>query len=392
LLKELGFRYRTFLIVAVLFLSAPVCVLVARSVFIETTAVFFSVLWLAFIARYLNRSGIANLAIALAAGCAAMLVKATTLPGYGLVGAFLILTSATISLRSGTLRSRASVLIGATVGGIVPLLAGYAWTYYADVIKSANPIGIRLTSTALWTWNFGPWEQRFGAGLWRETILMRTLPDILGIGYAIALLTAGATLTSRKAATMTVIAIAAFLAPMVTFTNLYIVNPYYPMANALLCVGAVGLGISHLIDCRRPVLASALLAVMLMSQLSYFHRIYVPDIGADLRHHPLVRTAELIRNNTDSDSAILVLGKDWMPALSYLSERKSVTMPGWIPRPVFDRLMSEPESLLGGKALGLIVWCKEEPAYELTPLVEQFIADRALIAEAGDCKLLSPRR
>src|SRR3954452_9141958 len=113
LLKELRFKPETFLIVAILFLSAPICISVSRAVFIETTAVFFSVLWLAFIVLYLNRSGMANLGFALAAGCVAMLVKATPLPAYGVIAACLILATAIMSVRNGTLRPKTFILIGA---------------------------------------------------------------------------------------------------------------------------------------------------------------------------------------------------------------------------------------------------------------------------------------
>ena len=63
-----------------------------------------------------------------------------------------------------------------------------------------------------------------------------------------------------------------------------------------------------------------------------------------------------VRENTPSESVLLVIGDDWSSAFSYHSERRSLTLPDWqkiysTPQEALDKS----EEWLGGNPLGAII-------------------------------------
>jgi hypothetical protein len=387
LVRELKFKETAFWIIAILFLSSPIYLFWSRSVMIETCAVFFSLLWLALVTRYLNRPTIGILVTAVIAGSLATLTKATTFPAFGLLGAILVLVEAFVAWRGGFLFTRLKSLTLASFTAIAALAIAYAWVVYTDHLKLENALTIRLTSANLTMWTFGPFDQRFGASLWRDTIYSRALPDIFGYGVFGAIFALGCAVACRRSWLAILALVVAFFAPFLVFTNLHVVHPYYQIANAALAVMAVGIGIASLNELKRPVLAILTLAAICSGQFFYFRETYAPQIADDMRNNSLVHMAKLVKENTSPDSAILVMGLDWSPTVAYLSERKSVYIPGWIPLPMLDAILKDPESVLGGLRLGIVVRCKDPQFYSKT---ESFFSDRRVIAALGECSLLAP--
>jgi hypothetical protein len=381
-----------FLVIAILFLSSPLYVYYSRTIMIESCALFFGLAWLATLARFLEKPNYSTLMGAIVLGSLAALAKSTTFPPFVMIGGLLILSGLSAIWRDTHSTPSFGTLVLAGAACIAPLCVGYAWVIYSDAIKTHNVVGAMLTSTNLARWNFGTWAQRFGAELWRDVIFTRVLQDTFGYGVAVALAVVSAILTTRRHLLIGLAVIAAFLVPFLLFTNLYIVHGYYPYANAIFALAAVGLAIGHIAETGRLVLAGLILAAILLGQLIYFHATYAPVIDADLSLSHINQIAQLAKHNTTPDDGLIVLGQDWSSAVPYYSERKALVIPKWVPLPIFEQMLTKPQMFLDNLHLGAIVYCTDYGYGDRAPLIDAFVLRRSVIAEAGACKLLSPEQ
>ena len=391
--KALNLDRSTWLIVAVLFLGSPLYVYWSRTVMIESCALFFSVSMLALIAEYLKEGRRHTLILAFITGSLAVLTKSTTFPAYAFLAGLLILARGFADLRQGDLsaarlRWRGSAFVALALS----LLVGLLWIWYTDQVKAASPFGAHLSSAETAHFTFGSWDQRISAEFWRTAIVDRALPEIFGYAVFVALVAAMAALQSRRYAGLTLAALAGFVLPFLLFTNLHFVHSYYQNANALLGLIAVALGIAAIAELGQPVLAALILVTIVAGQLAFFHANYVPTIKADFTKAPIYLISQSAREHVPADQALLVLGADWSSEIPYYSERKSLALPNWMPLPLTKQALDDPERFLGGLKLGAIVYCTMRGYNEKQPLVDAAVAGRQVLAEAGPCKLLSPKR
>jgi hypothetical protein len=155
-----------FLAAGALFLWSPLYLYWGRTVLIESCALFFCLLWLALLARFLQTASAGSLIGAMLAGLAGILCKVTTFPAVAALGGILVLADAYRAWSAGTLIVRLRVLALAVAVVIVPLAAETAWVAFSDAAKEQNPFSaVLLTSKGLFTWNFGTWKQRIGPDL-----------------------------------------------------------------------------------------------------------------------------------------------------------------------------------------------------------------------------------
>ena len=129
--------------------------------------------------------------------------------------------------------------IGAWTLTIVPLVAGLAWTRWADAIKAASDATAWLTSSALTSWNFGTVAQRLEPDQW-EHVVANVI--YLGGGFALPLLAIPILIFAVERRQLRFWAwIAVTLAgPVVVFFNLYYVHDYYSTAVTASVAALVG--------------------------------------------------------------------------------------------------------------------------------------------------------
>jgi hypothetical protein len=392
LTRSLKLDTATFLIIAVLFLCCPLYVFYSRTIMIESCALFFGMAWLAALARFLGRPNYGALAGTIALGSLAVLAKSTTFPAFVVLGGFLMLSALFALWRGIPSAPRFGTLLLAGVACLVPLAIGYGWVIYSDAVKTHNVLGAMLTSKSLGLWNFGTLTQRLSSKLWNDVIFTRALSDIFGNCSLIALIAAGALLTSRRHLLFGLATAAAFLVPFLVFTNLHIIHSYYQYANAIFALATVGLAIGHIARTGHRALAGLILITISLGQVFYFRSAYATIFALDLKLSDVNRIAQLAKANTTPEDGLVVLGQDWSSAVPYYSERKALVIPGWAPLPVFQQMLAKPEMFLGDLHLGAVVYCPEGDGYgDRKPLVDAFVAQRVVIAEAGTCKLLSPK-
>jgi hypothetical protein len=390
-----GLSRAGYLATATLYLTSPLYLYWSRTFLMESCALFFSLAWLALTARYFEGPSRYTALAALACGCLAVLTKSTTFPAFAVVGGLLILYRLWESWRSAdapvrTLRMAAAM----TISLLFPFAIGILWVWYSDHIKNANAFGQTLTSEALTAWNFGTLQQKLSAVLWVDTVRNRVLPDTLGRFVFIALIVLGATLTSRRTLAAMLIAMVGFAVPFLVFTNLHIVHNYYQNSNAIFLLAAIGLGVGRIFDSSQRAVAVLLLVVVSAGGLSYFYSRFAPFLTQDYSQNLLLRISQLAHDHTTDNNSLIIIGDDWSSSIPYLSQRKSLTLPAWTPKPLMERVFNDPQSFLGDRPLGAIVYCSNnlKTYTDRAPLVSAFVAGRQQLAEFGGCQLLSATR
>lgn len=385
--RTLRFPPRTFLTVSAVILASPVYLYWGRTVLIETCAVFFGLLWLALVVAYLDRPQVLVALSAFGAGSLGVLAKSTTFPAFAIVGGLLIL--ADIYRRRRELADRWRVFSLALLVLMGPFIVGSAWVVFTDAVKRRSVLGALITSDKLVAFHFGSMAQRFDLTLWRDIVLMRSIPEMFGYGGAIACAALGGLLLSRRHAIAAAGAAFGFLTPLLVFTNLHMVHNYYIAANALLALVAVGLALAAIMQSGHRVIGLAMLVAMIAGQLYYFHGYYAPWFAGDHSRLRTYRVGLLVREQTAPDDGIIVLGIDWSSEIAYYSERRSVTVPAWLPADLKRRLFAEPQSFLGQARFGAVVTCP----WPVTDAIEQaFLADRRELASVDGCRVLAAER
>jgi hypothetical protein len=393
LAKALNLPVTTWLIVAILFLASPFYVFWGRTVMIESCALFFGVLTLALTAQYLADGRVRTVIFLVLAATFAVLVKSTTFPAFAFLSGLLILAEAVKDVRGGGMEALRLRLLATAAGALlIALVIGWLWSAYADYVKSANPFGAIVTPSNIPTFFFGTWGERTSLELWSKVIWKRALHEILGYSVLLSILAAAAALQSRRYAGLMLASLAGFILPFLLFTHLHMVHNYYQNANALFVLMAVGAGVAAIWTLGQPFLASVVLALIVAGEIAFFQASYANVIQADTTKTSLYGIARAARQYVPEDEGLLALGNDWSSEVPYYAERKSLALPGWAPLPLVRKMLRDPKRFLGNRELGGVVVCRRPGFDEKAPPFAKFLKGRAVIATAGECRLLSATR
>ncbi|SDG62157.1 phospholipid carrier-dependent glycosyltransferase [Thalassobaculum litoreum] len=405
ILLSLGFRQEAFHIVATLFLSSSLYVFWSRTVMIESAALFFCVLWLMLVLRYIfaemssARSMAWTVVGALVAGTLGVLTKATTFPAFCVVGCLFALLQLWRKFAGRKERGSVDWLRAITPFGmtlamcLIPIALGTLWVGYTDAIKSLNPYGALLTSQALAGWNFGTLEQRVSEAFW-GTVVGRTLPEALGYGVWLAPLVVVAAMIVGRVSAPIIIFMLGFLTPLVVFTNLHAVHNYYQYANGVFLILALGSAIAALAqDYSRP-LAAGLGVIFVAGNVTLFWSDYLPLLRVDWQQNETIQIAQKVQDHTPPDSGLVLIGADWSSEIPYYSQRRMLALAAWFPADTVARSLEAPQSALGESAFAGVVACGGPERYPepLRTTIERFLFGRSVVAEAGTCRLLTADR
>jgi hypothetical protein len=394
LFRVLRLDESAFLFVAALFALAPIYVYWSRTFMIETCALFFSLCWLALLARYLSRPVILDLVGAMLAGCIGILAKSTTFPAFAVLGSLLILKESHAALKTDITAARVRVALLAGIAVIVPIVGGGAWSAYADAVRAHNTFAAILTTEILPNWIFGTWSQRLGSELWGGVAFGRALMEIFGYAMFPAIMVIFASLIRREYIYPAFGSLIAYLVPFAVFPTLHSVHNYYQVANALFLIAAVGLALAALVKAGRPVFAFTIFALIAVSQVTYFHWAFAPYIRANYSNEQRLRIAMIAKAGTQPTEALIVIGDEFASTIPYYAQRKSFAIANLIPPTFLKQVLADPQKYLGDRTFGGIVHCpKTEPTdAERQEIVAGFVADRKMLGEFGDCKFLDRKQ
>jgi hypothetical protein len=422
--RDFNIPNRAFLFVAVIYLACPFYIFWSRTFMIETTALLFSLCWLAGFVRFGRSPSLTLWLATVVFGILAALTKSTTFLSIGPVAGGLFLTEAFNWLHKDRTSRRFLGLFARGALCLIPLATCYAWVVTSDLIKSANPFGLYLDSTALLQWNFGTLAQRFTLGDTMIVSILTSLVNAFGkVGVSVMPLLIWLGLKNNRYRTVIVGAIGAYLSAFLIFTNLHVIHIYYQVSNAIFICVAIGVSIASIMDKGWHKAAAVMLVCILISQAQFFRDFYWRHIRYDNVADPAVKTAQAARDTTKSNESLLFIGDNFSSVVPFYSERKSLAVVPWTSPPLFDKMISDPQSLLGDAPLGGIIDCrhplltsgKEKKLWnelrakylnaeqmgkidaqlysdEQEAKIDALLANRRTVFHNGRCRLMAPDR
>jgi hypothetical protein len=348
---------------------------------IESTALFFSLCWLAAFIVHRRSGAMLPAILALICGILAILAKTTTFLGIGTVAGCFVAVDLLRWFKHRTPPIR-RIAFGICLC-LIPLLAGYLWVEISDHIKSANSYGAMLDSKKLLPWNFGTPGQR----LQLPQIFARSLQQDFGDLWVFAALALVLSLLTRYRFVVA-LTVGAYLVGFLLFSNLHILHTYYQASTAIFIVAAVGVAISALYESRQKLVATALFSVILFSQFQFFNKFYWPVIISDRTGGAAIQAALKAKSITSDKQGVLVFDADWASVIPFYSERKSLAVPGWSPIPLTTRILADPSPFFGEVTLGAVIFCKSSP-YKANDQVEAYLSRLRVVYE-GYCTVFAP--
>ena len=374
-----------YLALLVLLFAAPIYLFTGRAFLIETCALFFGLLCLAFIIRAGESRKLSHLLISAVAGALGVLAKSTSLPAFSLLAGFYFLYVAYGDLFIRRDVQKLPFLALFALALIAPYIVGLSWVAYSDSIKAQYAVSTGLTSDHLKKFNYGEWSARFGKRLWGEVLPDRAFPHMLGYAGLIGVGFGIAALSSRRHTILVVACLVAFIVPMLIFTNLHVVHRYYQAANAVFLLGAVALSLSVIYQHGKKGAAAAMLGLIVVGQLMFYHD---KDFHRIRNLSPIQVHKHAIGHAADAlmppDVALFFYDGGWSSELPYYAKRKSVAL-GILRGNQLRDAFEKPETVLGDMQLGGIIVCGKVRREAV-----RFLRDRDLLAEHGPCRLLAP--
>lgn len=359
LVRRLALPDSVFLFLVALVFGSPLYVYWGRAFMIETAALFFTLSAVRHFADYLldTRPYRALGLFCLFATLAVLQKSTTVLPVLGVLG--LVLAGSLAVQRRGLaalLRDREVLIAGSSFA--VVLAIGFAWVAFTDVVKSANPMGTQLTSSALTVWNLGPLAQRVSGELWGTVIWQRILETNLAGGLGLFLLALPlAAATEMRVRIIAGIGLVLGFLPLFLFSNLHVVHDYYQVANVVFLLFVVAVALGAVVQARLGDWAAVLLLVVVLgANFLAFRSGYLPAMAS-----PVTKTnrdlamGDVLAREVPSGGQFVAFGVDWNPAFTYMSGRKSFTVPGWLKD--YAAVAANPETHVEPGKLGAVVAC-----------------------------------
>ena len=150
----------------------------------------------------------------------------------------------------------------------------------------------------------------------------------------------------------------AFASGPLVFFNLYYVHDYYPCANTLFLVAAVGICLATMLEmgsvAKRVGIALTLLMVVdsLRVYSGFYYSQQVNNVDTTI---PMCKE---IQKNTSPDDVIVNIGHEWDSSLPYYAERRTIACLGYVLRSVdgtLDEMFYKIANLKSEKVTGLII-------------------------------------
>lgn len=393
--RSLKLAPRTFYIFAGLLFSSPLYLFWGRTFMIETIAVFFAVAAIKYFLDFLNTGRHRDALWFTALVSLSILQKATTgLP---------VLAVMALVYLFHEIAQRGSVFKAVSVRTVslcflmfaLPIVIGFAWTHYTDVLKNQNEFGSALTSSALSHWNWGSLPQRFSRDLYSKVIWSRIIKGNLAGGLGL-LIIAYTLVRVREPQVRRVVLAGCVLGllPLFIFTNLHLVHGYYQSANVIFIIFAFAVAASDGVARAqaRPWLV-LLFALLLAVNYVVFAKGYSKNLRQqiDLSNSRDLLVADALKHNMKDGEAFTLYGNDWSSSIAYYAEHKSFTIPDRFKD--LDKTIDTPQAFLGEAPLGAVVMCPPVARPTLDELVNQPHPDGPWkVAEVSGCYVSLPQQ
>ncbi|MFJ3009367.1 hypothetical protein [Pseudomonas fluorescens] len=370
--KSLKLSRSSFYLFAGLLFSSPVYLFWGRTFMIETMALFFAILAIKFFLDFLNNKGKWAAAGFFASISLAILQKATTgLPVLAVLAVVFLFHEIN---RNKSIVGAISIknIFWAMTLFALPIVIGYGWTLYTDIIKSKNEFGMSITSQSLSAWNWGTLTQRLSLPLYTDVIWSRIIKSNLSGIFGVAIILGAMLLTkSNKLRLIIAAACALGILPLFIFTNLHLVHTYYQSANVIFLIFALAVAVGESLDgARRTAISVIVFLALVLNNYGAFASDYFLKVREDLNigNSRDLMVGDALNMNMSRGEAVVVYGNDWSSSIAYYAEHKSFTVPDRFRN--LDKVINTPEAYLGGLPLGAIAACPESPVPTVRQLVD----------------------
>jgi hypothetical protein len=346
ILSTLGLRNAGMVPSLALFAMSPIYVFVSRLFMIESTALFFSLLYADQMFRLVlgHRQWLyRHIGGAAVFGVLAGLIKVTTLAPFFALGSCLAAWGFRRDHEMGRFKLKTMAVVG-LVCVALPVAATWKWTKFADGVKAQNPLGIYLTSKALTAWNFGPFRERLHPRIYLD-LLSAANNHVGSVKLAFVVLLAYIWLCrrwNRIAATCLML----YVGTILVFFNLHVMHEYYPYANAIFLLVATGALIASVLRIPGPRAWIGVVLLVLQMAACGFRYVthYYPIQSMNAPGRP--EAAALVDRTTGPQDVIVIMGLEWSSEFPYQSHRRAImdTSFGrnpWSIRPIEDALADE---------------------------------------------------
>jgi hypothetical protein len=337
ILRNLGTSLEVRIITLCLFLSSPLYLYWSRTFMFESTALFFSTLYLSLVLSYIKSKKILYITFACIAGTIGILAKVTTFVLFFIpAGYFMWLDwkkNEGFSLNWKVVRKKALLFFLLV---IIPIVSVLIWIDHSDTLKNEREFKI-WTSTQKARWNWGTFSQRFSPNTWR-TITGRALYEILGPTKLLALplwtvMVFLFLLFFKKIKNKMIIGIfiLAYFSAFFLFPNLHVIHDYYQYANTLFFIIAVGLFIHALLnikDQKFPRFLGIFLIILFITSgiYGYYHTYYKFQKNVYPGQKNILKVARIVEQVTEPDEVIAVYSTWTHREISYYSKRRSINL------------------------------------------------------------------
>ena len=307
-------------------LTCPLLVFYARAFLIETMALMFSLWFVWSFVMAVERRSFGWLAMANVTGVLAGLVKVTTFIVYlapaGICSLVWLWQAFPRAARPGNSWPQFARLAGwAAATAAIPLAATWAWERFTDQVRGQNPSGFQFRSSTLHEYAFGTWQMRIDPETWAHH--WRIQVTNLAPGYVLAIFAVLALLVARRWWGWIAGCLFAYCLVQAVFPYLYTWHEYYYVAIAPFLITAMGLVGSGLLESKWPRVAVwAILAGLMAAQVVCYHQHLYP-------HQKMVTSgsdgiSDLVREVTDPDDVMIVVGEDWSSIRPYYAQRRAL--------------------------------------------------------------------
>ena len=368
-----------------LFVLSPTYLFWSRTFMIESTALFFSLAFLAALIAALKRHELRFLVGIVLFGVLGILSKSTTFLLFGAVAAGLVGMHLISALRKQFSLQR-TIYVAACCA--IVLFAGVAWVQFSDQVKSANPIAAeKLVSAKLGSHNFGSLEMRTSYAFWFDKVIARMLPDALGYAAIPAIALLGAAALNARYLLLAIACVTLFFVPLLVFTNLHSVHSYYQYSNHLFLIAAVSIGIAALAEHRSIWLGLGAFLLVIGGQITFFHTQYAKQIDTDLTVRSRYKAGVAANNLVPPGKGILVLGDDWSSAIPYYAKRKAIALPYWVSDETINAVLEKPQKYFVDAPLAAIVDCGTKNYGRRKEQIDAFVQANDVLSDSKPCKI-----
>lgn len=354
ILKRFEFSQNDRFIILAIVVMAPVYLFWSRTFMVESTALFFSLMFIHYVFEYEKSSSLIGRALFMLFTMAllASLAKITTFLGALIFVSLYVL----FNYRIKEIFSKKIFIAASFV--LLVIILGSLWTTYADSIKSLNPFGKAITSEALQKWNFGTIEQRIESN--RYDRMLGHIKSNIGLFAIFSLFISivyFVNFNQKKLVTSLVLSF--FITFMVLF-NLYYVHSYYWYANTIYLIMALGIVVTVMVSFFSKEIYKYLFLTLLLAGSfgQYAKSGYYKSQISDLYSNEDYLVGDFINKHVVKDSTIYIKGKDWSSEIPFYSNRKSFMITGWreldIGNPDFDAMFKISTSKL---PVSTLVFC-----------------------------------